>query len=305
MKRSSEAGRRARSTSLGSILAVAFAFGCGETRPVRAPAPEPAPVAPPTRPATVLLVEGLPRFDTRRIQGLLIESATYNYQTLLFTPKEIGVRGSPTVVRSEAGPGLPKLAGFPMDLSRYDAIILGDVDPSDLGGRPAVERLVDYVRAGGGLILVCGSLHTPASYLATPLGGLLPFDRAAGYLQPGATLQLTDEGREHPVTRLVPDPAANAEVWKEIGGLTGFVQVRGVADPSVVLVEALFALDPARATDRKVTEPVLLASRAGRGRIAIFLTDNLHAVRHMVTARNYLARIYERALEWARRTGER
>lgn len=287
------------------VVTSALCTGCVGKRALRDPVQprvEPAPKEPAARAAAVLLVEGLPRFDTRRLQGLLMESAIYNYQTLLFTPREIGVKGSPKVVWSDAGPGLPKLSAFPEDLSRYDAIVLGDVDPEDLGGRPAMGRLAEYVRAGGGgVILVCGSRHNPASYLTTALGELLPFDRVLGYQQPGATFRLTETGREHPMVRLVSDPEANAELWREIGGLTGFVQVRGVADPAAVLVEAVFALDPVRTPDRTVAEPIVMAREAGRGRVAAILTDNLHALKHMVTSRNFLGRIYERTLEWVRR----
>lgn len=294
----------ARGTWFRTMTALALLAGCGEARPVRAPEPpvEPLPRPATRRAGTVLLVEGLPRFDTRKLHGMLMESVAYNYQTLVFTPKEIGVRGSPTVVRSDAGPGLPRLAAFPDDLTRYDAIVLGDVNPEDLGGGVAFERLVEYVQTGGGgVILVCGGRYNPASYIATPLGRLLPFGQAIGYQQPGATFRLTEAGREHPMTRLVPDAEANAELWKEIGGLTGFVQVRDVTDSSAVLVEASFSLDPQRAPDRKVAEPILMAREAGKGRLAVVLTDNLHAVKHMVTSRNYLTRIYERALEWVRR----
>ncbi|HLG42989.1 MAG TPA: hypothetical protein VI643_06455 [Planctomycetota bacterium] len=278
-------------------------LGCGETRPVK-PAAAPSPASKPSRSALALLVEGLPRFDTRGLRNLLYDSPTFNYQILFVTPPDLARGGLPTQVHGEAGPGLKPLTGFPStaaDLARFDVIILGDLDPIAIGGHQGAARLVEYVRGGGGLLVICGRNHTPSDYLPTDLREVLPFDQSLGYEEHGAMLELTEAGKAHELTRLSPDTKLNEETWKEIGGRAGFVRVRGVAAADVVLAEARFAPDPARAPDKKVTEPVLVAHSAGRGRVVVFLTDNLHALKNLATNRKYQDDLHTRALMWARR----
>jgi len=287
---------------LAKLALAALLVGCGETRPVK-PAVAPPPARSP-RPALALLVEGLPRFDTRGIRNLLYDSETFSYQILFMTPPDLTRGGLPTQVHGEAAPGLKPLTGFPStvaELERYDVIVLGDLDPIAIGGHQGAAKLVEYVKGGGGLILICGRHHTPSEFLPTDLREVLPFDQTLGYEEHGAILELTDAGKSHELTRLSADPKVNEEIWKEIGGRAGFVRVRGVAAAEQVLAEARFAPDPDRAPDKKVTEPILVARTAGRGRVVVFLTDNLHALKNLATNRKYQDELHSRALMWARR----
>lgn len=280
-------------------LAAACAPPPSRPSPEEGPLPRPAEAPPKDRPAKALFVEGVNRFEYRALRVVLSESDTFNYQVLLLTPRDLRA-GGPMIVHSTPGPGLEPLESVPETFDDYDVVILGDIDPDAFGGSEAAARLARRVRAGGGLVVVCGQEHTPRSWLSTPLREILPFDEVLGYRREGAFIRLTESGRAHAAARLDRDDARNQAIWKEIGGLTGVVRVRGIPGPEAVLLEAEIATD-GRSAPKAVPEPVLLAVERDQGRVAVVLTDTLHQLKHFVTGRSYGGEMYRALLRWAGR----
>lgn len=71
----------------------------------------------------------------------------------------------------------PFVSVFPTreELFRYDAVLLGDVDPAKLGP-DAAETIRRFVEEGGGLMIQSGRTANPMSWINTPLADLLPVE---------------------------------------------------------------------------------------------------------------------------------
>lgn len=80
----------------------------------------------------------------------------------------------------------PALPGTLADLERWDAVVLNNVPAWDL--QTGVQQaLIDYARAGGGVVVLGGTAsYGPGAYAATPLESMLP-----------VTVKVTD-GRDRP-----------------------------------------------------------------------------------------------------------
>jgi Ca-activated chloride channel homolog len=80
----------------------------------------------------------------------------------------------------------PALPGTVEDLDRWDAVVLNNVPAWDLQNG-VQEALIDYTRAGGGVLVLGGTAsYGPGAYASTPLESMLP-----------VTVKVTD-GRDRP-----------------------------------------------------------------------------------------------------------
>lgn len=145
---------------------------------------------------------------------------------------------------ADASPGFPQehsadaapLLRLPVDadhlLAEYDVVVLGDAEPSRLTADPLdgarfLDALADFVRRGGGLLLLSGPRHNPRALAGSPLEPMLPVILSA---QPGAAAAAfrpvpPDPLRPHPVVTLETDPEANRDLWENSTPLQWFQPV--------------------------------------------------------------------------------
>lgn len=158
------------------------------------------------------------------------------------------------------GQSLPRGAG----LAQYDAVVIGDMAPSDLG-REFLAEVASLVRSKG---LGLGVLGGPrglgqAGYADTPVSSLLPFSAAGGSYQPAAAqARLSDAGEDHPALA-----ALRGEVhWAGLPALTA-INVLGSLPPGA---RALLTADlPGRGG-----HPLLGVRRVGSAKVLALATDS-------------------------------
>jgi len=182
----------------------------------------------------VLYVEGAPRWEYRYLKNVLIrKKADLVVWCILLSagddfPQE---HTQGTYLADDGGEGqVQSLTRFPTpeELSRFDVIIWGDVDPAaaEFGmGPEALESVRQFVQNGGALICMLGENYFPALYAkgeaGEALGEILPFTIAPpppDFDYPRTMpfpFQLTDAGKASPIFRFVDDPDTNTRLWQE------------------------------------------------------------------------------------------
>ena len=160
--------------------------------------------------------------------------------------------------------------GFPVrpeDLFGYSGIIIGSV-AADYFSPLQQELLREYVdRRGGGVLFLGGrSSLSDGGWAASSLSELLPAFLPAGrnnFHRNPATVELTAAGIDSPITRLLDDPAKNAERWKKLTYLADYEDA-GSPKPGATVLADLNA--------GRRTLPLLITQNYGHGRTAILAT---------------------------------
>lgn len=160
----------------------------------------------------VLLVEDEPRWEYRYLREALRRDRRINLKTYLAS-------ASRSLMRTQE----EFLAAFPeaeAELFRYDAVILGDIQPAALGGNGLrlVERFVGEM--AGALVVIAGERQMPWRFHGTALEEMLPVkitgDSTSG-LREGFQLELTARALEEgsPLD-LGTGKLQNSRAWKEL-----------------------------------------------------------------------------------------
>ena len=154
----------------------------------------------------VLLADRISRWEFRYLEQLFRRDEHVEFDKLLFNP---------TV--SATGP-LSESRALPRDAdswSRYDVVILGDLETRHLD--PGVqEALSQHIRrAGGNLVVIAGRENMPHQFAGQPLIDLLPVGRDSSMQRgTGFTLSPTQAGKMHPALLLAPTPDESAGIWE-------------------------------------------------------------------------------------------
>jgi hypothetical protein len=163
----------------------------------------------------VLYVESTPRWEFKFLQPTLMRDRRVEASFVL-------INGDPRLMT--AGP--PFLPAFPNrdKLFTYDLLILGDVPSSYLDSDKLIA-IQDFVKEGGGLVVIAGRYHAPASFVSTPLAEVLPveFLPAKFNVDPDARPQtfqplLTTAGERSDMLALADTPEDNQKTWKGLPG---------------------------------------------------------------------------------------
>ena len=212
-----------------------------------------------------LLIEARPRREFGAVSTALARGQTIDLDRRLVldrAPAALAKAGLPTTTEQWA---------------RYSVVILGDVR-ADLFDRAQLDALASAVDQGTGLVLL-GGLENYASFQATPLAPLLPFENPGQTTQsaqpaliqpvPGSELDqflaLRDQqGRSVGLAELGPQPGAAewppikpaARVWATLQPLPSAPPVQGAQAPA----------PPAR--------PAIAVQRYGRGRCIALAFDH-------------------------------
>jgi hypothetical protein len=257
-------------------------------------------------PVKVLLIDGHPRWEFRYLKNLFMErDRNVRLQYLLFHPDQVsGITQRPPRAASAAPDQTEAEATLPpaneTEWMKFDVIILGDVDPEELG-RENMDILRRYVlNRGGSLIVIAGSRHMPHAYPRTPLAEILPvvFQPSARPMltapEPEFRLTLTAQGRNTVFMKLDDDAARNLEAWNGLPTLHwrhGFLTAKEGASvlayataPQPAPGEPLSRVPDTEALlaqqQLERDNPLLVTHQAGFGSVLMFGFDHTWRLRY-------------------------
>lgn len=157
----------------------------------------------------VLLIEDLPRWEFRCLRNLFAgRDRTVFLQAVLLRPDRLAGVPVPPVVHASAGRAFDDCDATALPRSeaewlKFDAVILGDVSPEQLGP-DGVQALGTFVsKQGGSLVVIAGRNFMPHAYRSSPLADLLPVKltgpefQTAKSPEPSCFLTTTAEGQAH------------------------------------------------------------------------------------------------------------
>lgn len=235
----------------------------------------------------VLYIEGNNRWEFRYLSAILKRDP----------------RLETTFIASSAGPEFARnspehIESFPSkreELFKYDLVILGDVDP-EFFSPEELGLLEELVRdRGGSLLVLCGPMHTPASYSGTPVETMLPvrFDADAEWeLTPESVYPvLTAEGRSSMVMLLENDTEENDRIWSRVAPLDHLPPLLGAKPGATVLATLSDAFAGAQ------RYPMVAWHRYGTGKCLSLATDRLWRLRFK-TGDKYHWRVWSQSIQF-------
>ena len=251
--------------SAGAAGAKSLTFGIdplpGEENPANNAVARPILVSDAKR--RILYVEGEPRWEYKFIRRAEAEDPTVQLVSMLRTSENKIYR------QGISDPG--ELAGgFPVrpeDLFGYAGIIIGSVDAGYF--TPLQQELLrEYVdRRGGGILFLGGRFSlSDGGWGSSTLNDVLPTFLPSGnhnFHRNAATVELTAQGLDSPITQLLDDPGRNAQRWKKLTFLADYEDA-GAPKPGATVLANLHA------GRRKL--PLLITQSYGHGRTAILAT---------------------------------
>ena len=211
----------------------------------------------------ILYLEGEPRWEYKFIRRAEEDDPTVQLVSMLRTSENKiyrqGIRDP-----SELADGFP---ARPEDLFSYAGIIIGSVDADYF--TPLQQQLLrEYVDHRGGGILFLGGRYSlsDGGWGASSLNDLLPTFLPTGnhnFHRSAATVELTPEGVDSPITQILDDPEKNAQRWRKLTYLADYEDA-GAPKPGATVLADL------NAGRRKL--PLLITESYGHGRTAIMAT---------------------------------
>lgn len=227
-------------------------------------------VEPPARRRRILVVEGAPGFEHSFFKRALAEDAAFEVDSVV--RKGRNERGEPTYfVQAREARAARLTSGFPQEpaaLFAYDAVVLANV-AGDALSRAQLQMLARFVeRRGGGLLLLGAKTYAQQGFVGTPLEELLPMRMVglgsgvmrASEASPSGRVDVTDDGRPHPVMRIAPIEEVDAR-WRAMPPLAG-VAALGPLRPGAQALAVVGAADGPR--------PLVALQRYGQGRVLVF-----------------------------------
>jgi len=211
----------------------------------------------------ILYIEGEPRWEYKFIRRAEDDDPTVEIASMLRT-SENKIYRQGISDPSELAEGFPARAE---DLFGYAGIIIGSV-AADYFTPLQQELLREYVdRRGGGILFLGGRESlSDGGWAASSLNDLLPTFLPSGnhsFHRDPATVELTAEGVDSPITRILDDPEKNAERWEKMTYLADY-EDPGTPKPGATVLAVM------NAGHRKL--PLLITENYGRGRTAILAT---------------------------------
>lgn len=280
----------------------------------------------------VLYVEGQPRYEFRFLRDMLDREAPVKGDKKSIILQSLVLDADPAWHRS-FGPQkikfgdktieMPRvLNDFPNveELSDFDVIILGDVDPRHPKlGDGRLKMIADHVRGdetkvkrktskkGAGLLFIAGPFNNPHAYRDTPLGPLLPIEPVGAKPPPEPEVRVdklrldwTELGFRSNLYKLVPDETETASIWKRLQPMywwsTGYEARKGTDT---------LAEHPAAKGGAK--HPLIVQHMVGGGRAMFFgfdetwrwrwREDDVHYNQFWVQTMRYMARVRQNRTE--------
>jgi uncharacterized membrane protein len=218
----------------------------------------------------VLHVAGRPTYDVRALRMWLKSDASVDVVAFFI------LRTHDSQV--QATPDELALIPFPVDelfteqLPTFDAVVLQDFNAKPYGLTKHLPKLAEYVRAGGGLIMVGGpGSFVGGNYAGTSFARVLPVELDDARRESATDLawfapRITDAGRAAPV--LAP---LRALIGDDLPDMPG-ANVVGDARPGATVLMA----HPTRRTRSGAPMPILALGEVGSGRTMALAMDGSH-----------------------------
>lgn len=240
-------------------------------------------------PIRVLYLEGFLRHEYKFLKNRLEDDPDISLVSIVR-------RANPELTPAKTGPDLLT----PERLKNFDVVILGDMEASYLSG-PEYLSLVKWVGEKSHALLVLGGYNSfgPTGFRSTPLAKVLPVDfvaKGAHQSEEPFVLQLTEEGRRHPMFEISGDRIADAATWKTVPPLLGMSIVQGVKPGAEVL-----AVNPAQIVDGKPAV-VVASQRYEAGHTMVLTADTTWRWSRLPRIRGQAdtlyARFWSQTLRW-------
>lgn len=280
----------------------------------------------------VLLVDSRPRWEFRYLRNLFYgRDKSVHLQEYLVNPDRVD--GSPDARLPPASAGRrfgdSESGDYPQgrdEWRKFDAIILGDLDPAELPDAVVEDIRYAVEERGALLVVVAGPEAMPHQIRNASLLEMLPvaFTPAEGDRRtpPEAEfhLRLAPAGRGHPVMMQSSSSFENESIWDEVPVLRWRQAVDGVKPGAEVLAYAAAADDePASAAQLAVREieedpeaavrrlsemretqaknALVVARSFGQGKVLMLTTDQSWRLRHRVGDTRH-HRFWGQVLRW-------
>jgi len=204
----------------------------------------------------VLLLSGAPHQGTTLWRELLGNDAGIDF--VHFAHLRAPVDEDATPLRDLATSAFPIHEVLNESIDEYDVIIFDG--HAYAGGIPFsyMERINEFVRNGGGLIVVGSNELTAAKSLAkTPLSEILPFTPLDGVFESGFIPQVTERGTHHPLGRILERSRGSPDNW---GAWYSIANIQASAGADVLMSDS-------------AGHPLLTISEEGEGRVAVLSSD--------------------------------
>jgi hypothetical protein len=234
----------------------------------------------------VLYIEGNNRWEFRYISAILKRDPRLNTKFISSSSGPEFARNSPEYIE--------RFPSKPEEVFEYDLVILGDVD-SKFFSPEEMALLEELISArGGSLLVLCGPMHTPSSYVGTPLEAMLPvrFDPEAKWDLVNESVHpvLTAEGQSSMVMVLENNPEQNDKVWSRVAPLDHLPPLLSSKPGATVLA----TLSDSTGSDRY---PLIAWHRYGTGKCLSMATDRLWRLRFK-TGDKYHWRVWSQTIQF-------
>ncbi|MGB8276639.1 MAG: hypothetical protein WCF20_01700 [Methylovirgula sp.] len=207
----------------------------------------------------VLLVSGEPHAGERMWRNLLKSDA--NVDLVHFTILRPPEKQDGTPINELSLIAFPTADLFGRKIKDFDLIIFDRYSNQSVLPSIYLDNIVRYVREGGALLIAAGpDFADPEGLYYTPLGRITPArpDGMVTQTALGFRPTVTADGAKHPVTRGLPGADEMPPAWSR-----WFRQV----DADVTRGTSVLS-----GADSK---PLLVLAREGKGRVALFLSDQM------------------------------
>ena len=222
----------------------------------------------------VLQVAGRPSWDERFLRGLLKHDPNVDLISffILRTPTDLELVSNDELSLIP----FPTEELFQEQLRSFDVVFLQNFNYAPYGIGAYLGEIKRYVEEGGGLAMLGGDLSFAlGGYQHTPVADLLPVelgDESAPDERVDLAsfrLQLTPEGRGHPITALKLGVEDNAKLWAELPELSG-TNIVARARPNATVL----GVHPTRRSADGKPLPVLTVGEAQKGRVLALTSDS-------------------------------
>ncbi len=226
-------------------------------------------VAATTRDRRLLILDGSSRWEIRYVRNLFERDPAWNVDTVLF-----GAGTDMEVV--ERGDKKGQLPNSSESISRFDAVVLGEVPPDQFSVVDGLH-LREFVTRGGGLVVIDGQLDRIRQLAAGTLSDLIPVK----YMSPQADFEAksllpTTIGSTQTTLGLSGDPNQESQLWSL---LPAPLRVQGVT----AQVGAEVWANAITKADAEV--PWLVTRQFGAGRVFYLSSDQTWRWRYKVADR--------------------
>lgn len=235
----------------------------------------------------VLYIEGNNRWEFRYLSAILKRDPRLNT----------------TFISSSAGPEFARnspehIERFPSKREKafkYDLVILGDVDAAFFTAEE-LSLLEELIRdRGASLLVLCGPMHTPSSYVGTPIETIMPvrFDADSEWEMTSESVYpvLTPEGRSSMVMLLENETEENDRIWSRVAPLDHLPPLLGTKPGATVLATLSDAASGSQGY------PLVAWHRYGTGKCMSIASDRLWRLRFK-TGDKYHWRVWSQSIQF-------